>query len=145
MYTPHTVTLFNVSEGADLKSVNNITILKGVFLDVTNVAKADKTGANDADNATLFVPFSVTAESTSGARKVYKPPKEYKEQSDGAWTLSESGDTSISDCFFVKGIMTEDKSFQYYKNHYDEVYRVNSVKVRDFGSPDMHHWQVGGK
>ena len=27
---------------------------------------------------------------------------------------------------------------------YDDVYKVTKVDMKDFGSPSMQHWQVGG-
>ena len=28
---------------------------------------------------------------------------------------------------------------------YDDVYDITTIDTRDFGSPDMQHWQVGAR
>ena len=60
MYTPHAVTIYNVSENPDtLKLEYNVTFLRGVFLDRRQAANIEKSGLRDADAATLFIPFTV--------------------------------------------------------------------------------------
>lgn len=68
---PHTVTVFNSYEDDDLKIHNSITILRGVLLDVSKGTNVAKTGLADADAATLYIPFSVDAVSTTGDKKTY--------------------------------------------------------------------------
>lgn len=74
---PHTVTVFNSYEDDDLKIHNSITVLRGVLLDVSKGTNVAKTGLADADAATLYIPFSVDAVSTTGDKKTYVEPKAF--------------------------------------------------------------------
>ena len=52
---------------------------------------------------------------------------------------------SGNDCFFIKEEVVEPgSSYADLNDQYDYCYRVSTVDVRDFGSQDMQHWQVGG-
>ena len=72
---PHVVTVFNSYEDDDLKMRYSVTILRGVLLDVSKGTNVAKTGLIDADAATLYIPFSVEAVSTTGDKKTYVDPK----------------------------------------------------------------------
>lgn len=144
MYAPHTVTVFNAREDA----LPVATILRGVFLDVSKAANVRASGLDNADAATLFIPFSVEAfNAETGAVQRYVTPKEYERSTDkeNLWTLRTSGTGSAADCFFARGEITQGAKYQAINAEYDDVYRVSSVDPRDFGSPDMQHWQVGGR
>lgn len=147
MYSPHTVTLYNVVENADLTLNYNVTILRGVLLDIAKAMNVQNTGIVDADTATLFIPFSVKAVSPTGASKEYCSPKAYEALSNksGYWTIDNGGVASSVGCFFVKGEVVDDNGFAYIKEHYDNVFDVTTVDERDFGTADMQHWQVGGR
>lgn len=149
MYTPHAVTLYNAHENPETgKTEYNITVLDGVFLDISKGANVAKTGAENADAARLFVPTSVKARNgLTGAGQAYAKPKAYENAEDksGLWTLRTSGSTSPAACFFVKGKIVKQAGYQEINRIYDDAFRVSSVDVRDFGSPDMHHWMVGAK
>lgn len=149
MYTPHTVTLYNAPERDETgERRNNITILNGVFLDTSQASDTQKNGMEGAASATLFIPFSIKAfNGRTGKAQKFLNPKEYARAADksGFWTLRDSGSRSAVDCFFVKGNIVEEKSFQDIKNQHDHVFRVVSVDTLDFGSPNMQHWGVGGK
>lgn len=149
MYAPHVVTLYNVTEDATtLELTNNITILDGVFLDIGKARNVEKTGLSDANAVTLFIPFSVTAtDGLTGKKKTYIPPKEYKRLGDKSnhWTLEPGGESSGADCFFVKGKVISTESYRVLREQLDYVYDVSTVDLRDFGSTDMQHWQVGGR
>ena len=81
MYTPHTVTIYNVGENQDtLETEYNMTFLRGVFLDRRQAANIEKSGLRDADAATLFIPFSVDAvDAVTGDKKQYISPKAYRQ------------------------------------------------------------------
>lgn len=150
MYAPHTVTVYNAHESVDtLKTVYNITVLQGVFLDISKGANVIKSGLENADAATLFIPFSIEAVSgITGQKQTYTEPREYErlEDKSGHWTIRTGGPNSNKDCFFVKGSVVEpDKDYQDINAYYDNVFRVSTVDPRDFGSPDMQHWEVSGK
>lgn len=149
MYAPHTVTVYNAHENMDtLKNEYNITVLEGVFLDISKGANVMKSGLANADSATLFIPFGIHAvNGVTGREQTYIEPKEYERASDKSpyWTIREGGTSSNKDCFFVKGRVIADMDFQEINAYYDNVYRVSSVDLRDFGSPEMQHWEVSGR
>ena len=149
MYTPHRVTIYNVSENPDtLELEYNVTFLRGVFLDRHEAANITKSGLMDADAATLFIPFSVEAvDATTGAAKTYISPKAYRQLADpsGYWTLEGGGVSSGADTFFIKGEVASDLGYAAMRDRYDDVYDITTVDVRDFGSADMQHFQVGAR
>lgn len=143
MYTPHTVTLYHSMEDSlTLDTTVNITILHGVLLDATKAANVRESGLVNADSVSLYIPFSVKAvDGLTLMDKRFVGPKEYRDAMDksGLWTLD------TENCFFVKGeIVEQGREFQYINHNYDDVYRVTSVDTKDFGTPDMRHWEVGG-
>lgn len=144
MYTPHTVTVYNVDEDGE----TNITILQGVFLDIAQGTNIMKSGLEKADKATLYIPFSINAiNAQTGEEQQYLPPAEYelKEDHAGFWTVGKHSDSSPNSCFFVKDeVVHPEADYGMINTRYDYCYRVSTVDVRDFGSPDMQHLQVGG-
>lgn len=143
---PHVVTVFNSYEDDELTMHYSVTILRGVLLDVSKGTNIAKTGLSDADAATLYIPFDVRAESTTGDAKTYAEPKEFyrAEDQQGLWTLDSGGQSNSTSTYFVKGEVTEQMSLAALKKAYDYVFDVTTVDVRDFGG-DMKHWQVGGR
>lgn len=145
---PHTVTVYNVTD--DLvtgASVYNITILRGVFLDISKGANVIKSGLASADSVTLYIPMSIKAiNAKTGKEQRFVAPKEYERMDDHAdfWTLRVASDFSQTACFFVKGEVVEDSGFANLKNLYDDVYDITTVDTKDFGSRFMQHWEVGG-
>lgn len=148
MYAPHTVTLYNqyTSQNTMFEDVieNNATILKGVFYDAVKASNVNASGLEDADSVVLYIPFSVEAvDGYNGMKKTFASPKEYEELEDksSAWTL-----TTGSKCFFVKGekVASATSSFQEINKVYDSVHVVTKIDMKDFGSPNMQHWEVGG-
>lgn len=141
MYTPHTVTLILANETSEGEMEYNSVILRGVFLDLNKRSNVNKSGLSDADSATLYIPFSIQP------GKTFLPPKAYKSQSNKAlyWTLFDGGDSSGSECYFIKGEVSEALPYKTAREQYDFVYRVTSVDTRDYGSARMQHWQVGGR
>ena len=148
MYTPHTVTIYNLRENANFEMESNITILRGVFLDISQGANITKSGLANADAATLFVPFDVLAvDGYTETEKEYVTPKEYAalNNTSGYWTIATGGETSPVGCFFVKGEVVDASGYSALRQKYDHVFDVTTVDLRDFGSAGMEHWQVGGK
>ena len=141
MYTPHTVTLILAEESAAGVMEYNSVILRGVFLDLSKRSNANKSGLENADSATLYIPFSIDT------GRQFLPPKAYKSPANKAlyWTLFDGGDSSGSECYFIKGEVSEALPYKTAREQYDFVYRVTSVDTRDYGSARMQHWQVGGR
>ena len=149
MYTPHTVTVYNASENPEtFANEYNITVLDGVFLDISKGANVMRSGLENADAAVLYIPFGVKAvNGITGKLQSYIEPKEYERLADKSnfWTIRAGGTTSNKDCFFVKGRVVEEKDFQSINSNHDNVFRVSSVDVRDFGTADIRHWEVSGR
>lgn len=149
MYTPHTVTLYHlIEDDITAEKTYNITVLDGVFLDIAQGTNIAKTGMNDADRVTLFVPFSVNAyDPITGNKKNYLPPKTWNEVSDkeSYYTFETGGKSSSADCFFIKGEIIDTSGYSAMRTRYDFIYDVTTVDIRDFGSARMQHFQVGGK
>ena len=147
MYTPHIITLINVSVNDDETLAYNATVLDKVFLDTSKATSSGKNGMTDMDTATLFIPFSAVGKSITGQEKAYVSPKAYDALDDKSefWTLKDSGDISAVECFFVKGIVDDIGSYEDMKREYDYVFAVTRVLLRDFGSTSMRHFQVGAR
>lgn len=148
MYTPHTVTLYNVTTVTDQNTLEdvvttNITILEGVFLDAVKASNVNKSGMAGADSASLHIPLNIRAvDAVSGLEREFASPKKYDKAEDKSalWTL-ETGNK----CFFVKGVVIEpDKDFEYINKNHSDVHVVTKVDLKDFGSAYLQHWEVGG-
>lgn len=149
MYAPHTVTLYNVRQELDKgtfeeRDVAYITILRGVLLDAAKGANVRATGMVGADAATLYIPFDVKA--VDGVlrciEKTYTGAQAFWNADDcsNLWTLSHDGNGG--ETFFIKGeFVSENISIA--KAH-DDCYVVTKVDMKDYGSEDMRHWEVGG-
>lgn len=151
MYAPHTVTIYNVTQETDqttFKDVQKsyITVLRGVMLQASKAANVRQSGLEGADAVNLYIPFSTPAvDGVTGAAKRYVGPQEFWRAVDksGIWTLSTDGNGGTT--FFVKGEVVEpEKTEEAIEMLYDDVYKVTKVDMKDFGSADMQHWEVGG-
>ena len=134
MYAPHSITVYTITEDeVTFESVYNITILRGVFFDAAHAANVRESGLEGADVVNLFIPFTVNAiEGITGFPK------------SNLWTL-DTDSMQSSTTFFVKGeIVEQGKDFQWMNRIYDNVHRITKVDTKDFGSPSMQHWEVGG-
>ena len=148
MYAPHTVTLYNVVQETDPGTFQDVeklyvTVLRGVFLEASKAVNVRESGIEGADAVNLYIPFSVDAkDGTSGKDKRYVGPQEFFSADDksGMWTLSTKGNGGTT--FFVKGEFVMDNASVALAH--DDCYNVTKVDMKDFGSEDMRHWEVGG-
>lgn len=148
MYTPHTVTIYNAIENPDTLVISyNLTVLNGVFLDMSKSDNVKTSGLENADSVTLFIPFSVDARSSTGVAKTYLSPKEFERAANKSlyWTIGTGGDTSSVSTYFIKGVGALFSSYKDLRNYYDYVFDATSVDIRDYGSPHMQHWMVSGR
>lgn len=150
MYAPHTVTIYNVTQEQD-QNFNDtqkryITVIRGVMFQASKAANVRASGLEGADAVNLYIPFSSPAvDGMTGAVKRYVGPQEFWRSTDKSeiWTLSTDGNGGTT--FFVKGeVVGPDKTEEQIEMLYDDVYKVTKVDMKDFGSPSMRHWQVGG-
>lgn len=148
---PHTVTIYNIAEEEDkttFASVQKsyITVLRGVLLEASKAANVRQSGLVGADAVNLYIPFSTPAiDGVTGAQKRYVGPQEFWHADDKSnlWTLSTDGNGGTT--FFIKGEVVEpDKTEETIEMLYDDVYKVTKVDMKDFGSADMQHFEVGG-
>lgn len=137
MYTPHKITLYRITEGAT-EPVVNITVLHSCHLQRTEAASANTRGYAGASSATLFIPFDVFAtDGLTGAPKVYASPKEATEND---YTICDDGT-----CFFVLGEhVVPNATFKAINATYDDCYKITGVRVCDYGSGNMRHFEVSG-
>lgn len=136
--------MYNVSEEPETyKEIINITVLSGVFVDEVKASNVRASGNDSADSVTLYIPLNINAvDGVTGQKKRYAGANTYNKMQNksGAWTMDTDGNT-----FFVKGRAIEpEKDFQYINANYNSVYKVTKVDLKDFGTADMQHWEVGG-
>ena len=121
-------------------------MIRGVMLQASKAANVRASGLEGADAVNLYIPFSASAvDGVTGMEKRYVGPQEFWRATDKSeiWTLSTDGNGGTT--FFVKGEVVEpDKTEEQIEMLYDDVYKVTKVDMKDFGSPSMQHWQVGG-
>ena len=148
MYAPHTITVYNSVPEIDPATFEEktrlyATILRGVMLQASKAVNVRESGLEGADSVNLYIPFAVEAvDGITGKEKTYAEPQEFFNASDktGLWTLSVNGNGGIT--FFVKGeFATENETLALSQ---DGCYTVTKVDEKDYGSPAMQHWQVGG-
>lgn len=146
MYTPHTVTVYNVIHTTNLTTFEDtdsvsVTILRGVFLDMSKGVNVRRSGLEGADAVELYIPFNVKAVSPSGAVKSYASPQAFLSAQDksGLWTLSYEGNGG--ETFFIKGeVVLNDLNTA---RAHDNAFVVTKVDEKDYGS--VPHWEVGAK
>ena len=139
MYCPHTVSLISFHSGTPY-----LTILRGVMLQGSNGRGALRRGEQIEDNVTVYIPFSVKAETPSGEAASFLSPKNYAACIDPEkhWTLQPEGESAGRCGFFVKGELAAPISQEKARDEYDYVYAIAGVTVHDYGSPGMQHYEV---
>lgn len=114
--------------------------LRGVNIQTEQVVAISDKGLNSADKVSIFVPFDVDSDGIK-----YVKPVEYKRLN-----------SSIKNNYFtfnpgdklVKGLCDlniDRTNIRDLENLYDDVYSIISIATNNFGSPCMHHWEVGCK
>lgn len=109
------------------------TQLDGVMWDNAKARNVNLSGIANADALNLIIPFDVTV--IDG--KEYKEPKEWKKDTNNSWTI-QTGDIIVKG-FADDMILTQNDL----EKKYDEVYVVNTIDAKIFGSKNMWHWEVG--
>lgn len=148
MYTNTGATLYNYDrDKATGKVTYRRTYLRNVFWDDSKQSNVLKSGLTSVESVNISVPFDVDAEG-----KTYKSPKEYLNSTDkdNSFTF-----TANSQDLIVKGIIDYEinnsssqkisESLSYLKNNYDYVMTISIVDMKDFGSENMRHWEIGGR
>lgn len=109
------------------------TQLDGVMWDNSKARNVNTSGIANADALNLIIPFDVTV--IEG--KEYKEPKEWKSKPENSWTI-QTGDIIVKG--FVDDVILKHSDLE---KKYDEVYVVNTIDAKIFGSKNMWHWEVG--
>lgn len=149
MYAPHTVTIYNSVKETDKETFQEtqklyVTVLRGVMLQASKAVNVRESGLEGADAVNLYIPFDVEAvDGTTGKPKTYTGPQAFYNAADkfGLWTLSVNGNGGTT--FFVKGEFVTDN--ETVALAHDDCYNLTKVDMKDFGSPDMQHFECGGK
>ena len=142
IYTPHIVSLISYHDGTPC-----LTVLRGVMLQGPDGRAVLQRGDQVSDNITLYIPFSVRAETPSGDPAAFLPPKEYVACADpsGYWTLQPEGESAGRCGFFVKGELAAPISLEEAYDQYDFVYTIAGFNIHDYGSPALRHYEVTSK
>lgn len=109
------------------------TQLDGVMWDNAKARNVNVSGIADADALNLIIPFDVKVI----GEKEYKEPKEWKQSPENSWTI-QTGDIIVKG--FVDDVIMAQRDLE---KKYDEVYVVNTIDAKIFGSKNMWHWEVG--
>ena len=124
----------------------HMTVLRGVFVDRTQASGTSTNGLVNQDTVMLYIPLAVTAENAlTGELQHYLKPKQYqgKEDKSKFWTV-DPGAGPVG-CFFVCGEVTEHEKYQVINQKYDDVYRIQSAAINNFGSTAATYLEVGGR
>ena len=106
-------------------------LIDHVFWDDSKAVNLNR-GYDNADDVNVFIP------KTQNDMSSYVEPKQYK--SLNKWTL-QVGD------FIVKGDVKEKEvsGIKELTTKYDNVFTISLVDDKDFGSSNMHHFEIRGK
>jgi len=159
------VTIFNKKYDESIRDdVFVRTYLKGVNIDLTKAVNVIKSGLEDANVGTLYIPEDVETNN-----KQFLRPKEYKRarvfnpltvkdvhqkkvkemdivkvfalnKSEEVWTL-QPGDIIVLG--LIDYIIKNDDTITKLRNEYDDVYEITSVDTKLKGG--LPHWEVGLK
>ena len=138
MFAPHTVTVYYAGPGEAV----HVTVLEGVLYDGALAAGTSRAGMEGGGGARLFIPNDVRAsDGLTGRIRVRAGLREFLAAPDksGLWSLG-TGER----WFFAPGRAVEPEgSFQRVNSRWG-AHRVTRVRLRDFGSPGMGHWEAEG-
>lgn len=132
MITNTSMSVFNKCTDSEKNTVFKKHEIESVFWDDSKGINRNL-GYENADDVNVFIPKS------QNNMNGYVEPKKYKGLND-TWTL-ENGD------FIVKGNTSESKVFSIKElvQKYDNVFTISLVDDKDFGSENMHHFEIRGK
>ena len=143
LYTPHTATLYKLNEANNGSVTIDITFLSSCLLQRAEAARATTRGLTGSDSATLYIPFSCKAEDgLTKAAKTWVTPKEYEAAASktNIYTIADDGS-----CYFVLGKHIEaGATFKELNAKYGDVFKVTGVRVCDYGTDTMRHFEVTG-
>ena len=132
MTTNTSMSVFNKYTDEEKNVVFKKHLIDNVFWDDSKGINIDK-GYENADDVNVFIPKN---QNEMGG---YVEPKNYNGLIN-TWTL-ENGD------FIVKGNVEENEvlSIKELVKKYDNVFTISLVDDKDFGSKNMHHFEIRGK
>lgn len=148
MYAPHTVTVYNSVKETDLTTFEEVTrlyvtILRGVMLQASKGVNVRESGLEGADAVNLYIPFNVeAADGTTGKPKPTPARRRFTtRRTSPACGRSQSTETAAQP--FLKGEFVTDN--ETVALAHDDCYNLTKVDMMDYGSPDMMHFECGGK
>lgn len=111
------------------------TVIYDVFWDEKKAYNRVQSGLESADNVLLLIPLEMSC------NREYVSPKKFNKLEDksGHFTL-QTGDRIVKgDIDFEISSKVSDLDKEY------EAFTITSIDKKDFGSPHMRHFEVGGK
>ena len=124
------------------------TVIKGVKRTVDKAARQNKSGLENADAASLSVPYKVSGGNIFVTSKQYLPPKDWDEQVNenlpNTITFTEGEDFFIRGEYGTEPIRDADYRggfYNYINSHYDDVFLINSVGFYKL----IPHFEISGK
>ena len=131
MMTNTSMTVFNKYTEPFTKDVSyKKHLIKQVFWD-DSLGINLNTGYENADKVNVYIPFDKNEDDL----KEYIEPKHYNGI---GWTL-QNGD------FIIRGLVTENEVSGIKDLSAYEVFTITMVDDKDFGSENMHHFEIKGK
>lgn len=111
------------------------TTIYNVFWDEKKAYNRVQSGLESADKVLLLIPFDYSSQDE------YISPREFEKLEDktGYFTLQDGDRIVRGDIDFEINSKISDLDREY------EAFTITSVDTKDFGSPHMRHWEVGGK
>ena len=71
------------------------------------------------------------------SQKGYVKPNEFQDSEKSKWTLK-------NDDYLVKGLVDTEGTIANLKDNY-ECMKITNVAIKDYGSKDMHHFEISGE
>ena len=124
-----------------LWSAGKVVRLAGAYMTGSDGQERTDTGKIATDAVTLILPQTVQA-FCGTAPVVYTRPKAYAAM---GTTAQASAFTIDASSFFALGDIASTGKFQEINAQYDDVYRVQSVALKNNGKPDTEYLEVIGK
>ena len=133
MYSNSDITIYNkYFDKATRLDKYKRTVIKNVFWDEKKAVNRLQSGLESADHVLLLIPFDYTSQAH------YVSPREFKGLED-TFTLNIGDKVVKGEIDFEVDSKISDLDKLY------ETFTITSVDKKDFGSPHMRHFEVGGK
>ena len=110
------------------------TVLDSAHWEGVHAISKIRAGFENADTVKVSIPLSVSSDS------VFIKPKSFDKLADKEGHFTFRNDDKI-----CKGVIPDDVSFEDLEKEYDDVVNITAVDTADYGSSNMHHWELMAK